>query len=67
MKSEKNRELRQMMKDAGLQYKDFAKIMNVSVATAFRILASDLEPEDEQRITEIINAYKEGKTCSQKN
>lgn len=66
MKSTVNVEIRKKMKEAGLQYKDLAEIMGVSIATAYRILAAELEPEDEQAIIEIINSYMEGKTCNQK-
>ena len=67
MKSTVNVELRQMMKDAGLHYRELAQIMGISLPTLFRILAAELEPEDEATIIEIINAYMEGKQCSRKN
>lgn len=67
MKSTKNVEIRKKMKEAGLLYAELAEIMGVSLPTLFRILSSNLDPEDEQRIMEIINSYMEGKACSQKN
>ena len=68
MKSEKNVEIRQAMKAAGLTYKTLASILNVSIATTYRMIGADLMEEDEKTILKIIDAYARGRSlCRNQN
>ena len=68
MKSENNIQIRQAMKEAGLTYQTLSEILGVSIATTFRMLATDLMREDEAAILKIIEEYRKGKElCTNQN
>lgn len=61
MQNEKNAELRQAMRHAGMTFEALAETLGMSQATVYRMLAADLPEEDVQALLKIIESYEKGK------
>ena len=62
MKSNVNVDIRERMREARLTFRKLAEIMNISEATAYRMIASDLADEDKDTILKIIDEYEKGRS-----
>lgn len=61
MQNTKNKEIRQRMKRAGMTFETLASLFDMSESSAYRMLARDLQEEDQDYLCKIIDAYRKGK------